>query len=98
MAQSKKLFYRCLKCRKILIERRPNGLWYFVFGKNKEFIPVEMHIHGNVKIRCLRRSCRREFPDYWNIFNFFPQSESIDEKVESLPAEKHNSKQKGGGR
>jgi hypothetical protein len=96
MSRSKKLFYRCEKCGKILIERRPNGLWYFVFGKNKKFVPVEMHIHGNIKMRCLRRSCRRDNPDHWNIFNFFPKSkEAIDDEVESLPAE-INSKEKGG--
>jgi hypothetical protein len=96
MSRSKKLFYRCEKCGKILIERRPNGLWYFVFGKNKKFIPVEMHIHGNIKMRCLRRSCRRDNAEHWNIFNFFPQAkEAIDNGVESLPAE-INSDQKGG--
>ena len=93
MSRSKKMFYKCEKCGKLLIERRPNGLWYFVFGKSKKFVPVEMHIHGNVKMRCLRRSCRRAYPTHWNIFNFFPQS--IDFEVESLPAEV-NSNMKGG--
>lgn len=95
MSRSKKTFYKCDKCGKIVIERRPNGLWYFVFGKHKDFIPVEMHIHGNIKMRCLRRSCRREHPDHWNIFNFFPNPQSIDLKVESLPAENESNK-KGG--
>jgi hypothetical protein len=88
MSRSKKLFYRCELCGKILIERRPNGLWYFVFGKNKKFVPVEMHIHGNIKMRCLRRSCRRDHETHWNVFNFFPQAKDpIDDSVESLPAE-----------
>lgn len=95
MARSKKIFYRCSKCEKIVIERRPNGLWYFVFGKHRDFIPVEMHIHGNIKMRCLRRSCRRDHPDHWNVFNFFPNPEPIDLKVESPTAEKKNNK-KGG--
>ena len=77
--QKKKVFFKCEKCGKRLIERKANGLWYFVFGKKytnssgvKLFIPVEMYIHGNLKIRCLRRSCRKENPDHWNVFNFFP--------------------------
>jgi len=87
MSRSKKTFYKCGKCGKTLIERRPSGMWYFIFGRNKKFIPVEMHIHGNVKMRCLRRSCRKANPTYWNIFNFFPQPmETIDDLVESLPA------------
>lgn len=98
MTQSKKMFYRCSICEKILIERRPNGLWYFVFGKNREFIPVEMHIHGNLKMRCLRRSCRRKYPNLWNVFNFFPNPiSSIDDEIESPPAES-KPKKKGGER
>jgi hypothetical protein len=70
MSRSKKLFYKCERCGKILI--------------------------GNIKMRCLRRSCRRDNAEHWNIFNFFPQAkEAIDEKVESLPAE-INSNKKGG--
>lgn len=82
----KRLFYRCSKCGKILIERRPNGCWLFVFGKHSNgIIPVELMIHGNVKMRCLRRSCRRENPEHYNIFNLFPsESDTIDDRVESL--------------
>jgi uncharacterized protein YehS (DUF1456 family) len=66
----KKLFINCEKCGKRLIERLPNGLWKFVFGKNLEELgepPVEMLIQGNIVIKCLRRSCR-----YKNQLNFFP--------------------------
>ena len=63
-------FEVCEKCGKRLIERMPNGLWHFMFGKPKEgetSAPVEMYIQGNLKIKCLRRSC-----GHWNILNYFP--------------------------
>ncbi len=69
MNQNKK-FVCCEKCGKRLIERMDNGLWHFVFGKSPDgqnFVPVDMYIHGNVKIKCLRRSC-----GHWNVLNFFP--------------------------
>jgi len=74
---AKKAFFKCSICGKRLIERRKNGLWYFIFGKKygkdqNTFIPVEIYIHGNIKMKCLRRSCRKENPKHWNIFNFFP--------------------------
>jgi len=72
---SKLIFMRCELCSKKLIERMPNGLWRFVFGKNPEspdLPPVEMQIHGSLKMRCLRRSCRTENPNFWNVLNFFP--------------------------
>ena len=65
-----KHFVRCEKCGKILIERRTNGLWYFRFGwkKDDHIEPyVEIFIHGNIKMKCLRRSC-----GHWNILNFLP--------------------------
>jgi len=67
---NKKLFINCEKCGKRLIERLPNGLWKFVFGKNLEELgepPGEMLIQGNIVIKCLRRSCRHK-----NQLNFFP--------------------------
>ena len=66
----KKNFVNCEKCGKRLIERLPNGLWKFVFGKNLEEIgepPVDMLIQGNIVIVCLRRSCRHK-----NQLNYFP--------------------------
>jgi len=67
-----KNFYKCKKCGKIIIERRTDGLFHFVFGKSGKSgkrPPVEIIIHGNVKMRCLRRNC-----DTWNTFNFLPEN------------------------
>ena len=96
--QPKRSFYRCEKCGKKLIERLPNGCWRFVFGKTNDasfFIPVEMKVHGSLVMRCLRRTCRREHPQHWNVLNYFPPNrvqtdlinptevESSDNKAES---------------
>ena len=73
-------FIACEKCGKRLIERKKNGIWHFIFGKpsgdGANFIPVEMFIQGNLKIKCLRRSC-----GHWQVLNYFPtvfQSETSD--------------------
>lgn len=75
---SERIFLTCEKCGKRLIERQSNGLFYFVFGRKKdkigklyEFCPVEMFIHGSVKMRCLSREC-----GHWNTFDYFPKSQS----------------------
>jgi hypothetical protein len=64
-------FLVCEKCGKRLIERNRNGLFHFIFGKPIKdgncFVPVEMYIQGNVKIKCLRRTC-----GHWNVLNYFP--------------------------
>ncbi len=68
----KSIFVCCEKCGKKLIERLPNGIWRFVFGKapaEGANPPVEMFIHGNVKMRCIRRSC-----GHWNLLTFFPNT------------------------
>jgi hypothetical protein len=66
-------FISCEKCGKRLIERQKNGLWRFIFGKPKDdgngFIPVEMFIQGNIKMKCLRRSC-----GHWQVLNYFPNA------------------------
>jgi len=65
-----KHFVHCKKCNKRLIERLPNGLWRFIFGKRPEgvqYSPVEILIQGSIKIRCIRRTCGE-----WNILNYFP--------------------------
>ncbi len=69
-----KLFLVCEKCGKKMIERQSNGLFYFIFGKKKdkegklyEFCPVEIMIHGSVRMRCLSREC-----GHWNTFQYFP--------------------------
>jgi hypothetical protein len=71
-----RIFLTCEKCGKRLIERMPNGLFRFIFGKKKDsmgklldFTPVYILIHGSVKIRCLTRTC-----GYFNTFNYFPKS------------------------
>jgi len=69
---TRKVFFHCSKCKKRLIERLPNGLWRFMFGKKPEKDgrpPVDIFIHGSIKIRCIKRSC-----GHWNIFNFTPFS------------------------
>lgn len=75
---SDRMFLTCEKCGKRLIERQSNGLFYFIFGRKKdktgklyEFCPVEMFIYGSIKMRCLSREC-----NHWNIFEFFPKSQS----------------------
>lgn len=72
--KGKRIVYKCEKCGKKLIERRPDGLWHFVFGKPKEgsdFVPVELYIMGNIRIKCMRRTC-----GHWQVLNYFPnQSE-----------------------
>lgn len=79
MTKGIKNFYTCSLCGKNLIQRRGNGVWRFIFGKTKwggfrgDEPPVYIEIHGHVKMRCLRSSCRRENPDHWNIFNFLPR-------------------------
>ena len=74
---SKRIFFYCQICGKKLIERLPNGLWRFAFGRSIQENgkpPVDMQIHGSLKMRCLRRSCRNENPDHWNVLNFFPHT------------------------
>jgi hypothetical protein len=94
-----KSFRSCKRCGKRLIVRMPNGIWCFQFGRknNKdgtpdEYVPVEIFIHGSLKIKCLKRSC-----NHWNIFHYFPkfghspQSPRSDEGTHNQPqAEKLN--------
>ena len=85
--QSKQSFFKCEKCGKKLIERLQNGCWRFVFGKtngNSYFAPVEMKIHGSLVMRCLRRTCRREHPNHWNVLNYFPPNR-VQTDVINLP-------------
>ena len=68
-----KNFAYCEKCGKKLIERLPNGLWKFVFGKKNEMSnspPVVMMIHGSLRMKCIRRTC-----SHWNVLNYFPKIE-----------------------
>ena len=71
-------FYTCPKCGKRLIGRRSNGVFTFLFGGGSEGPPiVNIEVFGHIKMRCIRRSCRKAHPDHWNIFNFLPDSFSI---------------------
>ena len=63
-------FVVCEKCGKKLIERLPNGLFRFVFGRRNDSPgdpPVYMLIHGNLQIKCFRRTC-----GHMNTLNYFP--------------------------
>lgn len=60
-------FIRCEKCGKKLIERKPNGVWVFKFGKTGAEALVNMEIYGSLQMYCLRRSCR-----HLNKLNYFP--------------------------
>lgn len=83
----KKIFIHCKKCKKRLIERLPNGMWRFVFGKSPKDEdsakgpPVEMLIHGSLKIKCIRRNCGE-----WNTLNYFPPSFKMVQSVQSEDA------------
>jgi hypothetical protein len=84
---TRKKFFICEKCGKKLIERKENGLWHFIFGKDRDKEgnligrpPVEIYIYGSIKIRCLRRGCGQ-----WNVLNFLPfnfLSPDFEEKLE----------------
>ena len=63
-------FIFCERCGKKLIERAPNGLFVFKFGKRENSEPVvDLQIHGSIRMRCTRRSCR-----YVNTLNYFPDN------------------------
>jgi ribosomal protein L37AE/L43A len=61
----------CEKCGKPIIRRYPNGVWHFMFGKRKggKGAPVEMYIHGSLKLKCWHTGCGHE-----NILNHVPQN------------------------
>ena len=65
------MFVACKKCGKRIIERLPNGIWIFKFGKSEKrgHSVVDMKIHGSIQLRCLRRGC-----DHINILHFFPNA------------------------
>jgi hypothetical protein len=75
----KTTFYKCSICGKKLIGRKPNGLFVFVFAGQIPPPLVHLEIFGSIKMKCIRRSCRRSNPDHWNVFNFFPEGSSIAE-------------------
>lgn len=75
------MFLSCEKCGKKLVERLPNGLWHFKFGKNEKGAVVDIEIHGSMKITCIRRTCR-----HVNVFNYFPSPITLisDEKSNNI--------------
>lgn len=77
----KPTFIACSKCGKRLIERKANGIFYFLFGKpakGSDFVPVEILIQGNIRIKCIRRSC-----GHWQELSYFPMVfEEIKEEKE----------------
>lgn len=80
-----KNFRCCEKCGKKLIERGNNGIWHFVFGRQRtnegelsRIAPVEMHIYGSLKMKCFRWECRKQHPEHWNVLNFFPFRDDFD--------------------
>ena len=90
----KRMFVLCEMCGKRLIERMPNGIWCFLFGRPipedrdnptaiEQIVPVHILIHGSAKMKCLRKSCRLKYPDHWNMLNFFPNPTKDTMKKES---------------
>lgn len=66
-------FICCQKCGKRLLQRKPNGIFVFKFGKSRKGgAVVDIEIHGSVKIKCFRETCQ-----YENIINYFPESLTI---------------------
>lgn len=65
----KKSYVSCEKCGKRLIGRLPSGVFEFLFGGTDDqgFYAVDIRIHGSIKMRCLRKSCR-----HLNIVHFLP--------------------------
>lgn len=63
------IMYKCEKCGGKLIERLPNGVWHFCFGKQQgaKYPPVEIYAYGSIKIRCWRRNCY-----HLNTLTYFP--------------------------
>lgn len=92
-------FLVCPKCKKKILRRRPNGLFSFAFGQwagkdtiivdGKEIAlgpTVQIEVFGSLKMRCIRKSCREKHPDFWIVFNFFPE-EDLETEGQSARAE-----------
>ena len=71
---------KCRGCGKPLLERLPNGLFRFKYGRQQRKLdkdrppvtwnPVLVYIHGSVRIRCFRQKCR-----VWNTYQWLPSGE-----------------------
>ena len=75
--KKKTTFYTCSKCGKKLIGRKANGTFVFLFATNQSPPLVHIEIFGSIRMRCLRRSCRKNNPSHWNVFTFFPDGFAI---------------------
>jgi len=62
-------FILCEKCNKKLLQRRPNGIFVFRFGRNNQSKEptIEIEIHGSLRIKCFRKKC-----GHINLINYFP--------------------------
>lgn len=63
------IFYTCEMCGGKLIERLPNGVWKFRFGKQPgmKTPAVDIEIYGSLRIKCWRRYCQ-----HVNTLTYFP--------------------------
>jgi len=66
---------RCSICGKHMMDRDESGKLIFRFGLNPNGIEImqpmiDMEIiGGQVRMHCIRKSCRRKNPNHWNIIN-----------------------------
>ena len=84
-------FIKCVACGKPVLERLPNGLWRFRFGKPRmtddadrplmeEGRPVFQKVQTPVIIYIhgsLRIKCFRKKCNHWNELNYFPIQEDF---------------------
>lgn len=79
MGTAKSSIIYCEKCGKKLLERKPNGIWHFKFGRKpgKTEPVVDILIYGSLKFKCTRDSCR-----FVNVLNFFPDTFKMQSQFE----------------
>ncbi len=67
--RAKTSFIYCEKCGKKLLERKPNGVWRFRFGRisGTDETIVDILFYGSLQFKCTRRTC-----GHMNTLNFFP--------------------------
>lgn len=73
LTPNNKNFITCEACGKTLIEKREDGMFRFRFGSGRDGMqepssqgpPVDMIIHGSIKMRCWHKKCRA-----WNTVNY----------------------------
>lgn len=82
----KGVLIRCEHCNRPLIERLPNGLLRFSYGRPWEqntegrwvpkgdWTPVVIYIHGNIRIKCFRKDC-----DKFNVINYLPAENALNQ-------------------